>query len=742
MGMVYNAITPSGANEVHGDATYLFRRKDFSAYPFFFNRPRTPENKPDTRVDTFTATLGGPLQKDRLFYYLGYERTRRDLSAQRVITITPANQAAIGLKTQPGVPPAIQTVPFFIGKVDYELNRSNRLTGRYILFRNQSPYNNGAGGLSALETAADFTDAMDSTAAQLVTTIGNNRLNEFRFQYAHRHQSSAANGDSAPAPYISIPQVANFGGPYSSTGQGGDGFDFKQNITQVIDNFTVLAGKHSYKAGIDAQFVHDVRVSAPQQSYTFPSVQTYLDAKNGVNRLSYTTFTQVFGDLSFSMDTALYGAFVQDDWQIAPNLKVLYGLRYDLYKYPDARADSPFAASQSFNIDKNNFGPRAGFAWTMNPTTVVRGSTGLMYDQPLLVAYENALQFNGSPALVTVSVGPTSAGAPTFPNSLANTPPGFTLPLQSIAVIDPDFQIARTWQNNVQVERSLLNDYTVGVGYTFSLIRQLPVATDINLINPVGALADGRPIYSTAVNASTRQDPRFNHIYSVQSIGEGHYNALSLSLTRRFSKGTTFNFSYTLAKGEDNAPLSQSFPGTSALGVVSDSFRTDPTNLDRDKGPNLLDTRHNFNGSIVFNPTVRFGNEAMNAILNNNQVGILMQFNSGLPFNITGNQDLNKDGFGSDRPVGVARNSMYLPHRYNVDLRYSRFVTFPRAMRAEIIGEFKNLFNTVQTSGVSSAIATDALGNALTAIPTTAAGFPANGGYEQREFQLGFRFKF
>jgi hypothetical protein len=85
---------------------------------------------------------------------------------------------------------------------------------------------------------------------------------------------------------------------------------------------------------------------------------------------------------------------------------------------------------------------------------------------------------------------------------------------------------------------------------------------------------------------------------------------------------------------------------------------------------------------------------------------------------------------------------MYLPHRYNVDLRYSRFVTFPRAMRAEIIGEFKNLFNTVQTSGVSSAIATDALGNALTAIPTTAAGFPANGGYEQREFQLGFRFKF
>src|SRR5207247_1608488 len=155
-----NAITPSGTNQVRGDATYLFRRKDFSAFPFFFNRPQTPENKPDTRVDTFTGTLGGPVVQNTLFYYLGYERTRRDLSAQKVITITAANAAALGLKAQPGVPPNIQTVPFFIGKGDYQLNGANRLTGRYIRFRNNSPYNNGPGngagsgsGLFALETA-------------------------------------------------------------------------------------------------------------------------------------------------------------------------------------------------------------------------------------------------------------------------------------------------------------------------------------------------------------------------------------------------------------------------------------------------------------------------------------------------------------------------------------------------------------------------------------------------------------
>ena len=739
MGMVYNAITPSGSNTFRGDGTYLFRRTPFSSRPFFLS-PTAP--KPDTQVDTITGTLGGPVIPNKLFFYVGDEWTRRDLSSTKVITIKPSDAEALGLAPQPGVPPNIQTVPFFIGKADYQMNGANRLTGRYIRFRNNSPYNNGPGGLSALETAADFIDAMDSTSGQLVSTIGHNQLNEFRLQYAHRHQQSVTHADSAAAPSITVQGIATFGGPFSTTGQGGAGFDFKQNITEVIDNYTVIRANHSYKFGFDGQFVHDERVSAPQQTYTFGSTAAYLAAKSGLNPFSYTTFTQVFGQLGFTMDTKLYGLFAQDDWQIGPNVKLLYGLRYDVYDYPQARADSPYPASRSFNTDRNNFGPRAGVAWTLDPKTVVRASTGLMYDQPILLAYENALQFNGSPLLTTVAVSPTAAGAPPFPTSLANTPPGFVLPTQSIATVDPGFQVAKTWQNNVQVERALGTDYSATIGYTYSRISELPVVSDVNLINPIGTLADGRPIYSTAVNASTRVDPRFNHIYSVQSIGSGHYNALTLALSRRFSHGTTFNFSYSLAKGIDNAPLSQQFPGTSGLGVVSDQFRTDPTSLDRDLGPNLLDMRHNFNGSIVFNPSVNVGGGVMNAVLNNNQFAVLLQFNSGLPVNIVSNQDLNKDGFGSDRPAFVGRNSLYLPNRYNVDLRYSRFVPIRGSIRGEIIGEFKNLFNTVQTQSVTSTIPTDALGNPLKSIPTDAGDFPPSAGFEQREFQLGFRVRF
>jgi hypothetical protein len=549
MGMVYNAITPSGTNRIKADGSYLFRRRDFSAYPFFFQGPHLGTNKPDTKVDTFTGTVGGPVMRDRLFYYAGYERTSRDLSSQKVITATPANVAALGLPPQPGVPPNIQKVPFFIGKVDYQVSPANRLTARHILFRNDSPYNNNVGGITTMQAASDFVDAMDSTAAQLVSTIGINKLNEVRVQYAHRHQQSTASAEAGPAPYISIPGIANFGGPYNTTGQGGNGFDFKQNITQVIDNFTLIRGTHNYKAGVDMQYVHDERTSAPQQSYTFPSIQTYLDAQNGVNRNSYTNFSQVFGELSFSMNTQIYSAFVQDDWQVAPHLKFLYGVRYDLYKAPSGVDAAPYENNRQFSTDGNNFGPRAGIAWTLGPRTVFRASSGLMYDQPILIAYENALQFSGSPKTFTVSLGPTAAGAPPFPGNLSNVPPGFALPTQSIATVDPDFQIARTWQNNVQIERALGTDYTVQLGYTFSKIGDLPVVNDINLVNPISTLPDGRPVYSAAVSASTRVDPRFNHIYSLESPGSGHYNALSVMLTRRLSRGTTFNISYTLANG-------------------------------------------------------------------------------------------------------------------------------------------------------------------------------------------------
>ena len=356
-----------------------------------------------------------------------------------------------------------------------------------------------------------------------------------------------------------------------------------------------------------------------------------------------------------------------------------------------------------------------------------------MYDQPLLAAYENAVQSNGVRSY-TVSLSPTSAGAPAFPNALSGTS-GITLPAQSIFAVDPAFTTMRTWQNNVQLDRAIGTNYSASVGFVYVKGSDLPVVTNINLINPVGTLADGRPIYSTAVSAATRMDPRFNQINTMQSIGESTYSGMTFQLTRRYSRGYQFDMNYTVAKGEDNAPL------TSTLSVQGDDGRSDPSSLDRDKGPNIMDTRHSFSGSFVMKPEYGGRNSLARAILNNNQFGIMLMLNSGLPQNVRSNRDLNFDGVLADRPLGVTRNSIYLPARYNVDFRYSRFFPFGGNRRAEVLLELKNLFNNRQTSGLARIVTTDLAGNPATPIPEDGDSFPVAGrsGYEARQFQVGFK---
>ncbi|MGH9410567.1 MAG: TonB-dependent receptor domain-containing protein, partial [Vicinamibacterales bacterium] len=615
MGMVYNAITPSGTNAFHGEGGYLFRRNPFSAFPFYFGcGSTTPVNqcpslgtveqnylaknpgmtvadlKPQTRVDTGTADVGGPIIRNKVFFYAGWEQTRRDLSSTSLITVSPSVVAQVGVKAQPAAAPNVQTGKFAIGKGDYQITPGTRLTARWIRFHNDAPYNSG-GGTATLERATDFLDAMDSSAGQLVSSFGGNKLNELRVQYAHRHQSSVANSDSGTGPAITIsnPSIA-FGGPWSGTGQGNAGFDFKQDITEVVDNVTYLRGAHSFKTGIDWQHIYDQRTNAPEFGYVFPTVDAYLAATSGANPFGYTSMSQITGDLSFNMTTNTYSAFVQDDWQVRPSVKVLYGVRYDLYKYPAGLADAPLAQTHSFHTDANNFGPRVGVAWAIDKDTVLRGSTGVMYDQPILGGYEQALQLSGSPRAPIYSFSGTAPGAPAFPAAAATG----TISQQSPWAVDPNFDVARTWQSNAQLERALGTDFTASVDVMYARGAQLPVVNDVNLINPIGQLADGRPIYSTAVSAATRANPLFNHILEAQSIGVSDFKSVTFQLTKRYMHGLSADIQYSLGKGTDDTPL------RTQLTVQSEPGPSDPSNLKRDNGPNPLDMRHNINGNVVY----------------------------------------------------------------------------------------------------------------------------------------------
>jgi hypothetical protein len=312
------------------------------------------------------------------------------------------------------------------------------------------------------------------------------------------------------------------------------------------------------------------------------------------------------------------------------------------------------------------------------------------------------------------------------------------LPRQSITAVDTDFRSQSAWLSNVQVERALRDDLAVSVGYVNSIGRNLPVLIDTNLIPTGSTLPDGRPIYSTQVNAATRVDPTFDHVNVFKSIGESTYNAFTATMTKRMTHGWQAQATYTLARGEDNAPLT----GTYVVGSTDDRV-SDPSSLDRDKGLTPFNQTHTFSISTVIAPEVS-GATAGAAIWNNNQFGIILQANSGLPFNVRSRLDLNGDGVLNDRPNNLERNAGRLGRVLNFDLRYSRFVPVRSGQRIELFFEAKNLFNTENIAGVNRVITTDALGNVTGSIPLDGSDYPTSGktGYDQRLIQLGLKFAF
>src|SRR4051812_12312049 len=453
-GMVYNAVTASGTNAVRGSASFRFKRNAMSARPFFL---APTIRKPDNEANDVTPTLGGRITKDKWHYFGAYEYVDRSLiTGSQVITVAPADAQALGIALPAdGVIPAHQQVNFGFGKTDYQLSRGSLLSVRYFGFKNFSPSNIGA-GLTTTDRATDFTDRMDSTSAQLVSTLGGSLLNELRVQYARRHQFRSP-GISVDGPAITVNGKASFGG--ARIGDSNSvGFDFTQGITQVIDNVSLIRGKHALKSGIDAQWIADNRVRGDLFLYNFATINDYLAAKSGANPLAYANFQQQLGDVTASYDSGFYGMLVHDDWQIASRLKLLYGVRYDLLDVPAARQFEPNPYSKNFAIDKNNFGPRAGLSWAVDNSsrTVVRASVGLMYEPPLLDFYDNAILNNGDPNSYNVGpVLPTAAGAPAFPGNLSTPPPGFVLPKQSINAVDQNFETQSAWLSNVQLERAL-----------------------------------------------------------------------------------------------------------------------------------------------------------------------------------------------------------------------------------------------------------------------------------------------
>jgi hypothetical protein len=719
-GDIFNVISNSGTNDFHGEFYFIGRPPDAVARTILL-----AANKPNASIDLHDYALnsGGPIKKDKIFIFGGYEHLLRGTPVP--VTIDPTAAAQIGIPTsQLATSPTVQHVQFLDLRVDWNINSKNQAFFRYDYFRNVYPFNTQNGGLNALGAGVDFQDRAHIGGFQLLTTFSPTALNELRASEPYRNEHHLADALTGPGPEIVISGVATFNGTASS------GDRYGEKIPSVSDNFTKIVGAHTIKAGFGWQLNNDNQIGDTFSAYTFPTIAAYLSAKSGTNPLSYSTFQTVLGTPGASYKSYFYDFYAQDTWQIRPNLLMIYGLRWDRYQAPSGEANAPFAYTQSFHTPNRDFAPRLGFAWTVTPKTVLRASWGMFYEAPPTNLWFNSFVNDGSTRAFTDTFSPTTAGAPSFPN-VFNFLPGATLPAPpSIFAVTPKFKNAYALNTSIQVERQLSQNDKIIVGYVNTGARDLGYERDMNLINPTGTLADGRPVFSTAVNAGTRLFPQFNAI-TLQDVGAvSNYNAMVVTYVHRFSSGYEVNANYTWSHAISDAPDANSFEQSAVI--------ENPFSRAYDRGNTLVNRPQAFNMSAFLAPTFTPSNTFVKHLVNGNQLAILANLAVGDEQNEVANLNLNNDPVGSavQRPAFIGRDTLRTGNIYQVDMRYTRILfRIHERIVPKFLAEANNVFNTKNVTTINTKATVNSLG-LITTAPSLA---PTSTVLEGRLIQLGIR---
>lgn len=720
-GNIYNVITNSGTNDFHGEFHFIGRPPDAIARPILLAANR---QAPSIDLHDYAVNSGGRIIKDKLFIFGGYEHLLRALPSPNTINQTSAAQLGLSpslLETAPSV----QHAQFLNIRLDWVINAKHQAFIRYNYFRNEYPFNTAVGGTSALDVAQDFHDRAHIVGLQLLSTFSPTVLNELRASVPYRNEGHAADPIDGPGPRVTVTGVATFNG----YGPLFAGDKFAEKIPSVSDGVTYIRGRHTYKMGFGFQENNDNQVSPVISTYTFSSIQNYLDAKSGKNPFAYSSYSTTIGVPGFAYKSHFYNFYVQDSWQLRPNLLMMYGIRWDRFVAPEGEANAPFQYTRNFHTPNRDWAPRLGFAWSVDPKTVVRANFGMFYEAPPTNLWYNALNNDGSTRSFAASLTSTAAGAPAFPTILSFVP-GATPGTPNITAVTPTFKNAYTLNASIQITRQITNNDALTVGYVHTGARDLGYLRNMNLINPDSFLADGRPHYSSAVNANTRLFPQFNAI-TLEDVGAiTDYNALVVSWNHRFNQGILFTANYTWSHTISDAPDANSFEQNIPI--------EDPTSRARERGNSIVNRPNAFNFTSVFSPTFKTDNKVVRILANDNQLAILANISSGDQQNITSSfSPLNGDAStSSQRPLYIGRDTVRGPSIFQIDARYTRTLFHIKERIApKIIAEANNIFNNKNVTSLNTVVTTTSAG-----VPTIPSTFPKNSTVlEGRIIQLGIR---
>lgn len=762
--------------------------------------------------------VGGPAIKDKLFWNLTFDWYKRNFPgtaipsgpaaffAQSTASATTAGIIASklgvstaqaqtlyanefnGLVSMLGPTPREGEQFIIFPKVDWNINQKNHASFTFNRMRWASPAGIQTQATNTFGVRSFGDDFVKDTwgIARLNTFFTASVANELRYQYGRDFEYEFAQPPSAyensrlvntPTftnplglpPQISITNGFTFGVP---TFLQRPAFpDESQN--QIADTVTVTQGKHNLKFGVDYRRVHDNSQNLRTQfgSYSYSSANNYiLDAlvTHGcgatLNLPCYNNFSQAFGPLGFEFDTTDYSVFAADDWKILPRLSLSLGVRYEREVLPDPFSSLINPALQQtaqMPQDKNNFGPRLGFAYdiTGNGKTVVRGGYGIYYGRIINSTIFNALTNTGMPgSQKTFSVSPTATSL-LFPTILPSAPTSGVAP--NVTFFTPSFQNPQIHQMDLTVERDLGWGTVLSVSYLGSLGRELPNFVDTNIAASTkqitytvngGPLAAIGPKYTTAL-FSNRLTSAFGAETAIFSGANSNYQALSVQLNHRMSHNIQFGANYTWAHALDFGQNESTFSDTNDL--------FSPVNLQGEYGNSIYDVRHRFVVNAVANsPWKKDG--WLGYITNDWTLAPIFQFQTGLPFSLTtsgnapggvpGGGGVNGSG-GAFRIDAIGRNTFRFPSTYVQDLRLSKTIKYQERYSVELLADAFNLANHTNVTGVSTSgysVATTGTG-CSTAAPclnfnASTFGVPnsanSNFTYSPRQLQLGVRVKF
>jgi outer membrane receptor for ferrienterochelin and colicin len=721
-----NVITRSGTNAIHGDAFIFAQDNALNARDPFESEP----GKPSFRRFRAGFALGGPIVKDRTFYYAAVEQEHNrgqsgsdiDPTVASTINSFLATGAFPGLATRQittNFSPTARAETEAAGKLDHQLTNNTALVLRYAFTNNKESGDafNASGLVDASARGSSFTSD-NALSGSLTTVLGSEGVSDLRFQAATRH--AVLRTDEPFGPEIDIAGLVIFGRSYAGNSER------RENHYQASYTYTRTRGKHLWKVGgaMNRVTLRADVLDGFDGVYLFGSLADFL-AGNA------NQFRQAFGNSIVDFPVMSFGGFVHDHWSIARQFTVDLGVRYDFEHLP-----------ATFNQDTNNVSPRIGLSWSPSSRLVFRAGYGVFFDRYVLANLTRAIEKNGSQAFEQVADGTTAAnlfasvqGAPLAAPAAGIAP--------SIFRPDPLLATPYSEQASAGAEYLLAKNLTLRADYLLVHGVKLPRTLNANLLPPVvltpaNAASLGIPNptpqqIGREVFSPGRLNTQFGDIFQLQDSAGSIYNGASLTLSRKMNEELEFSASYTLSKTYDDASDYDEQP-------------ENPFNL---AAENTLSRQHQ-QQRFVFNALwdLPIGEEEENGTKSDEnggwlthafshiEVAPILTLESGQPVNpLTGLDSNESHAFPlSARPLDLGRNSLKMPPLVTMDFRVLKYFPFGGVTRLDVVAESFNLFNHANVSQINPVF-----GSGLMPLPGFGQGI-AGTGARQIQFSLDFEF--